>query len=125
MVRRPTDISLAAWIRQLIEEDKLYLFYKSIEWNELRDSVMRDSHYECQHCLGAGKYKRAEMVHHINEVRKRPELALTREYVDARTNEKIVNLIALCNPCHERVHDRAGTARKANGKCGFSNTERW
>lgn len=125
MVHVPTDISLTTWIKQLIEDDKIYLFYKSYEWNELRDIVMRDSHYECQHCLKEGIYKRADMVHHVNEVRKRPDLALTREYTDAITNEKIINLIALCNPCHERVHDRSGTARKDKGQRGFSNKERW
>lgn len=125
MARIPSDIPLETWIRQLIKEDALYRFYKSDDWEELRGDVMRDAHYECQRCLQKGIYKRAEMVHHINEVRKRPDLALTREFVDPITNEKIINLVALCNPCHERVHDRAGTALKLNGKQKFSNEERW
>ena len=126
MPRIPQDIALDVWIRQLIREDKIYLFYKSDDWLELRDEVMKDAHYECQHCLKNGIYKRAEMVHHINEVRKRPDLALTREFVDAITNEKIINLIALCNSCHEKEHpDRFGNYRLQRGIERFTNEEKW
>ncbi len=126
MPRVPQDIALDVWIRQLIREDKIYLFYKTDDWLELRDDVMRDAHYECQHCLKNGIYKRAEMVHHINEVRKRPDLALTREFIDAITNEKIINLIALCNSCHEKEHpDRFGNYRMQRGIERFTNEEKW
>ena len=126
MPRIPQDIALDVWIRQLIREDKIYLFYKSDDWLELRDEVMKDAHYECQHCLKNGIYKRAEMVHHINEVRKRPDLALTREFIDAITNEKIINLIALCNSCHEKEHpDRFGNYRMQRGIERFTNEEKW
>ena len=104
MARIPQDIPLAVWIRQLIKDGNIYQFYKSNEWLDLRDDVMRDAHYECQHCLLHGKYTRAEMVHHVNEVRKRPDLALTREFIDPITKEKIINLVALCNSCHEKEH---------------------
>lgn len=126
MPRVPQDIALDVWIRQLIREDKIYLFYKTDDWLELRDDVMRDAHYECQHCLKNGIYKRAEMVHHINEVRKRPDLALTREFIDAITNEKIINLVALCNSCHEKEHpDRFGNYRLQRGIERFNNEEKW
>lgn len=125
MARIPSDVPLATWIRQLIAEDKIYQFYKSDEWIRLRDEVLRDAHYECQECLKNGIYKRAEMVHHVNEVRKRPDLALTREFVDQITGEKLINLIALCNPCHEREHDRCGNFRRQNGREQFRNEERW
>lgn len=125
MARIPKNVALSAWINQLIKEDKIWLFYKSDDWLELREDVLRECHNECQLCLEDGIYKRAEMVHHVNEVRKRPDLALTKRFVNEVTNEEVVNLIALCNACHERVHDRAGTSRKQNGKCGFKNEERW
>ena len=126
MPRVPQDIALDVWIRQLIREDKIYLFYKTDDWLELRDDVMRDAHYECQQCLKNGIYKRAEMVHHINEVRKRPDLALTREFIDAITNEKIINLVALCNSCHEKEHpDRFGNYRLQRGIERFTNDEKW
>lgn len=125
MARIPSDISLASWIQQLIENDKIYLFYKSDDWIQLRDNVLKDAHYECQHCLKHGIYKRAEMVHHINEVRKRPDLALTRSFVDPITHDEIINLIALCNSCHEKVHDRCRNFRRENGAEKFQNEERW
>ena len=126
MARVPQDIALDVWIRKLIREDKLYLFYKTDDWLELRDDIIRDAHYECQHCMKAGIYKRAEMVHHINEVRKRPDLALTREFTDAITGETIINLVALCNSCHEKEHpDRFGNYRKQRGIERFTNEEKW
>lgn len=126
MARIPSDIPLATWIRQLIKDDALWKFYKTDDWIELKDDVLRDAHYECQHCLRKGRYKRAEMVHHINEVRKRPDLALTREYIDTITKEKKKNLVALCNSCHEVEHpDRFGNYRMQRGIEKFSNEERW
>lgn len=125
MARIPTDIQLSSWIHELIKTDTLYRFYKSDDWLELRDNVLRDAHYECQLCLKDGIYKRAEMVHHINEVRKRPDLALTREFIDPVTHEKRENLIALCNSCHEKVHDRCGNFKRQNGRGQFKNEERW
>ena len=126
MPRVPQDIALDAWIRELIREDKVYLFYKTDDWLELRADVMEDAHNECQHCLKEGIYKRAEMVHHINEVRKRPDLALTREYIDPITHEIKNNLVALCNSCHEKEHpDRFGNYRKKRGIERFTNDEKW
>ena len=93
----PQDVALDAWIRELIREDKIYLFYKTDEWLDLRADVMRDAHNECQHCLKEGIYTRAEMVHHINEVRKRPDLALTREYIDPITKEKVIKTLHIYN----------------------------
>ena len=121
----PQDVALDAWIRELIREDKIYLFYKTDEWLDLRADVMRDAHNECQHCLKEGIYKRAEMVHHINEVRKRPDLALTRVYTDPITHENKNNLVALCNSCHEKEHpDRFGNYRNKRGIERFTNEEK-
>lgn len=126
MARIPQDQSLVSWIRYLYSVNKIYLFYKSDDWLELRDEVMRESHYECQRCLAKGIYTRCEMVHHVNEVRKRPDLALTKEFTDAITGEKIINLIALCNSCHEMEHpDRFGNYRKKRGIEKFTNKEQW
>ena len=126
MPRVPQDIALDVWIRQLIREDKIYQFYKSDDWLELRDEVMRDHHNECLHCMRNGIYKRAEMVHHVNEVRKRPDLALTKEFRDAITNETVINLIPLCNSCHEMEHpDRFGNYRERRGIERFTNEEKW
>lgn len=115
---------LAAWIRTLISEGKLYKFYKCPAWLELRDAVLRDNHYECQHCLKRGKYTRAVMVHHVNEVRKRPDLALTRSYKTKDGTEHI-NLVPLCFACHEAEHDRFAIVRVEQNKDKFMNAERW
>ena len=120
-VRIPTDIPLAAWIRQLITDNRLIVFYKSKEWIELRDEVMHDNHYECQECLKRGRYTRADCVHHVNEVRQRPDLALSKYYTDHEGNKQ-KNLIPLCNRCHNEVHDKLGNWQR---KDKFTNEERW
>ena len=45
-----TQKELTAWIRELIQENKLYQFYKSKEWLELRQQVVREAHNECAKC---------------------------------------------------------------------------
>lgn len=115
---------LVSWIIELIAEDKLYRFYKSREWLELRAEVLRENHHECQHCLRRGKYTRAVMVHHVNEIRKRPDLALTKEYKD-KSGATVTNLVPLCFACHEAEHDRWEGTRVENGREKFKNVERW
>ena len=122
-MRVPTGVRLEDYIYSLIANGNIYKFYKTDEWNSLRDEVMREQHYECQRCLEAGRYTRADMVHHVNEVRKVPRLALSKTFVDSEGKEQR-NLIALCNPCHEREHDRANVAARENVK-RFTNAERW
>ena len=46
-------------------------------------------------CRDKGKYRKADCVHHVKEVKEYPELALTFD-----------NLMSLCNTCHNEVHDR-------------------
>lgn len=117
----PTDISLATFIRRLIAENRLIAFYKSKEWMTLKDEVMEEHHYECQECLKHGRYSRADCVHHVNEVRHRPDLALSKTYIDADGNEQ-KQLVPLCNRCHNIVHDKLGQWQR---KDKFTNEERW
>lgn len=123
-MRLPNNVHLEDWIRLLIREKQIYKFYKTDEWIELRDDVLREDHYECQHCLKQGRYTRAYMVHHVNEVRKRPGLALSRTYIDKEGSEQR-NLVSLCFACHEAEHDRFEMIRAEQGKEKFSNDERW
>lgn len=120
-MRVPTGKTLASWIRELEREGKLYRFYKTDEWLNLRDQVMRDNHYECSMCKQKqpAVYTRAEHVHHVNEVRRRPELALSRTYRDALGVHD--NLVTLCQPCHNAEHERFF---KAENKPQL-NLERW
>jgi 5-methylcytosine-specific restriction endonuclease McrA len=117
----PKDIPLATWIRQLIADNRLIVFYKSKEWIELRDEVMHDNHYECQECLKRGRYTRADCVHHVNEVRHRPDLALNKYYTDKEGNKQ-KNLLPLCNRCHNQIHDKLGYWQR---KDKFTNEEKW
>lgn len=109
-MRVPQDKSLAEWIRELIAEDKLYKFYKTEEFRKVRAEVLRDYHNECKRCRERGRYTRAKLVHHVHEVRDRPDLALTRwvREPDGTTTE---NLIPLCQNCHEVEHGRAYQGR--------------
>ena len=118
----PTDRPLASWIRELIETGKLYLFYKTPEWRGLRDQVMADHHWECADCAKRGRLRRADTVHHVHEVRKEPELALTRWLRDA-AGVLVEVLVPLCNECH---NDRHGRTLKGNTNTKPPvTTERW
>ena len=120
-MRIPKDIPLAAYIRMLIEQDEIVKFYQSEDWKKLRLEVLSDFHNECQRCLEKGKYTRADCVHHVNEVKKRPDLALSKHYTDKDGNEQI-QLLPLCNDCHNIEHDKLSLWQNQSK---FSNTERW
>ena len=77
-MRIPGDRPLESWIRDLMEHDRLYAFYQSDDWQELRDAVLLDHNYECEMCAAEGRYGRADTVHHEHEVRREPSMALTR-----------------------------------------------
>ena len=86
-------------------------FYWTKEWRETRVLALRRDKNECQHCRKKGKYRRAECVHHIKEVKHVPRLALT-----------LSNLISLCNQCHNIEHERVGPQ---NIEKFIANEERW
>ncbi|EWG08892.1 HNH endonuclease [Cytobacillus firmus] len=98
---------------QYITSGQLMKFYKSKEWKALRVEALERDNYECQMCKENGKYHKAECVHHIKEVKPYPHLAMT-----------LSNLKSLCNPCHNKVHDRIGIHLQEQGK-KFVNEERW
>ena len=111
---------LVAWIRELEATDKLYKFYKSRQWLDLRARVLEQDHFECVECRERGKYSRAVTVHHVNEVLVRPELALQEFFVD-ENGEQQRNLLSLCMKCHNDKHHRFyGNVPKVQ-----LNEERW
>ena len=120
-MRVPRDKSLASWIKELEREGKLYRFYKTDEWLRLRDAVMQDNHGECVMCKRKepAVYTRAVHVHHVNEVKDRPELALSRTYRDADGVHE--NLLPLCMMCHNECHGRVMKNRPRKQL----NEERW
>lgn len=98
--------STAQCINDLIRKGKVKEFYSSAPWLKLRMQVIKESNFECQLCRAkgevvtdtgetddTGKKKRVLSVHHIQELRKRPDLALTRS-----------NLICICDECHYQIH---------------------
>lgn len=120
-MRIPKDVPLASYIRQLLKDNKVWVFYKSDDWLELKEHAMEHYHFECQSCLKKGIYTRANCVHHVNEVRHRPDLALSMYYKDKEGKDQ-PNLLPLCNACHNLIHDKLGQWQ-SKGK--FANEERW
>lgn len=81
-------------------------FYKSKEWNKVRNYCLLRDHYECVKCGNP-----AEEVHHI--------IHLTSENItDMNVSLNPENLMCLCKDCHFEVHkqDKADGIAKANGR---------
>lgn len=134
-MRIPKDIPLRVYIQRLIDADKVEKFYKTEDWIELKEEVLEYYHNECQECLKhgrlttsekwmeKGKVKTARLhVHHVNELRHRPDLALSRWYVD-ENGQRQPNLVPLCKTCHNNQHPDRFTAGVNQDK--FTNEERW
>lgn len=123
------------WIKELIEKDELWKFYKSRQWIRLKESVLKAAHYECQECRAQGKITRYDIdsegnkrllstVHHVMHVRDHPELALSRTYKDMETGEVKQNLIPVCKACHNKLHPEKRRQRQRHTD-SFTNVERW
>ena len=69
--------------------------YKSKKWKHKRKQILKRDGYLCQECKRFGKTTEATMVHHITPVEVSPE-----RLWDSR------NMVSLCGPCHETMHDR-------------------
>ena len=93
-------------------------------WRALSAEVLRLDRRECQLCKARGKFCRAVMVHHVNHVKHRPDLALDMFYTNADGNRKR-NLISVCKTCHETVCHPERLMRKQRKPRGFDNQERW
>ena len=92
-------------------EAEAYAYYNCKRWRDLRKKILARDHYECQRCVArirsaaqSGKIlkptdrhiRKAVCVHHIQEIKDRPDLAYDEE-----------NLISLCHRCHDEVHHRS------------------
>lgn len=97
-------------ILELIEEGKLYKFYKSKEWKQVKGEVLRDAKYKCEWCRERGRLVAAEEVHHIQFLKKHPSLALEKEFTYQGNRYK--NLVALCHDCHDKAHGRMKYKKK-------------
>lgn len=110
---------LKAWIAA----GTVHNFYVTPEWRSKSAEVLRLDKAECQICRQRGRYKRADLVHHVNHVKKRPELALDLFY-RTEDGEQKRNLISVCKECHEHeCHPERLRHRSTRPK--FDNSERW
>lgn len=91
-----------SFVKICIQREDLHSFYNSQQWKQLRKQVLQLDRYECQLCKKHGKYTRATTVHHVNYVKKHPELALEIYYLWQGKRKR--NLLSLCHDCHEEVH---------------------
>lgn len=82
-------------------------FYHTARWKKVRALVIQRSGGMCEDCMAlfrAGLIRRphrATMVHHIVELKARPDLALDPG-----------NLVALCDECHNKRHPEKGGAEE-------------
>ena len=102
-------------IIRLIQTDNLIKFYSSGKWKKLRVKALKRDNYECQICKNKGKVTIDNLlVHHIKELRDRPDLALV-----------LNNLMTVCFKCHEKIHDRFAEVNKKRSEDKFNIPERW
>lgn len=105
--------------------------YKTKEWKEIRQKVLKLDHYQCTRCKrifsakdvlgGYTKEKRdTPLVHHTFELEKYPEWKYDI-WVEIN-GKKVRNLVTLCFDCHEEIH---GRRRKGKAKEVFMNEERF
>ena len=122
-----------AWIRELIDKDELWRFYKHPEWIKLKNQILAENHCECAECKRRGKVTRYDTdaagnkklistVHHVCHVRDHPELAMSRTYKNYQTGRTEPNLIPVCKACHNQLHPEK---HKTKSKNKFTNIERW
>lgn len=114
-------IKLTDEIRTRIANGETDLLYKTTAWKDKREMILKRDHYTCQRCLGVYKVgspvkhiriRRANTVHHKDEVSSKPELILDDD-----------NLISVCHKCHNEIHGR--TTDKFNKPKKIINDERW
>lgn len=103
---------------QEIHKGNVSYFYTSKTWRRKRKEILARDNKECQLCKAEGRVTTADkdgylIVHHIQELKDKPELCLTDS-----------NLLTVCNDCHEiKCHPkRMGEYQE---KKRFTNEERW
>ena len=94
--------------------DWQYRFYRSREWRQARRQVLERDRYECQECKAQGRVGRGRVVHHIQHLDKRPDLALEPD-----------NLLTVCESCHNFLQpEKFPEGRQAMRRWAIA-PERW
>ena len=109
----------ASWILRLIAKDQLKEFYLSTHWKRFRLRLLKSRPCRCQLCeqkepavltplrkpwekkSDSNDRRPVAIVHHVNEVRKRPDLALSEYDEHGQPNTVIV-----CPGCHWDEHHK-------------------
>lgn len=89
------------YVEKCIRED-IHRFYVWGPWKKVRREVLQMDHGECQRCKAKKIYTKATTVHHVNYVKKHPDMALEIWYEWHGVRKR--NLVSLCHDCHEAVH---------------------
>ena len=89
------------YVKKCIRED-IHRFYVWGPWKKVRREVLQMDHGECQRCKEKKIYTKATTVHHVNYVKKHPDMALEIWYEWHGVRKR--NLVSLCHDCHEAVH---------------------
>lgn len=76
-------------------------FYRSVEWVKVRLLALERDNHLCQWCLKDGELNKADVVHHIIEVKDNWSLRLV-----------LSNLVSLCHKCHNRHHKGSPRGQK-------------
>jgi 5-methylcytosine-specific restriction endonuclease McrA len=101
---------------------------------QLKKTVLEENNYECAECKRQGILTRYDVdkngrrklistVHHVQFVRRHPELALSRTYVF--NGKTYVNLIPVCKKCHNKLHPEKRAGNGGANVTHYSNDERW
>lgn len=109
----------ASWVLQLIAKGDIKQFYLSQPWKRFRLYILKSRPCRCQLCemkspavvtplrrpwekqSDSNDRRPVAVVHHINEVRKRPDLCLS-EYDEAGR----LNVAIVCPACHWDEHHK-------------------
>lgn len=81
-------------------------FYDSQRWKRARAAALLRDGYQCRECRRYGRTRQADIVHHVQHVEDRPDLAY-----------RLDNLVSLCRECHNKQHPEKG-GRHGPGRGG-------
>lgn len=88
-------------------------FYGSYDWKQKRKAIHIRDENTCQECKRYGKRVDSETIHHIYPLEERYDLRLISE-----------NLIALCQQCHEEMHNPFNKSLSKKGQDLLERTRR-
>lgn len=84
-------------VRYSRDNIKYSKFYRSKEWNKIRQVAITRDHGLCQDCLKENRITPYDTVHHIVPIKE-----------DWSKRLDIDNLVCLCESCHQKRHKELG-----------------